>query len=217
MWAGPARYLRSPLSRSLYVNMMGSDRQPAPGARENHQVQPRCPPLPSLPSSCPAGRRGRLRDPPPPGSSAGQGRGSGGGDRREERGARCGLRGQRAGQRRQREGTALSCGEKVAVSPPCGTRRRALPGLRARGAPRGRRGEPGGGSSACPGTRSGSGPELLPGEGRPGLWMSAPGSGWAPRAVDVYPAFFSAHPRLSVSPVRALQGSLQVLVTGVGL
>uniref|UniRef100_A0A8C8AEU6 Uncharacterized protein n=1 Tax=Otus sunia TaxID=257818 RepID=A0A8C8AEU6_9STRI len=40
MWSGPARYLRSPLSRSLYVNMMGSHSQPAPGARENHQVQP---------------------------------------------------------------------------------------------------------------------------------------------------------------------------------
>ncbi|KAK4813594.1 hypothetical protein QYF61_011940 [Mycteria americana] len=37
MWSGPARYLRSPLSRSLYVNMMGSHSQPAPGARENHQ------------------------------------------------------------------------------------------------------------------------------------------------------------------------------------
>uniref|UniRef100_A0A8C9ESS5 Uncharacterized protein n=1 Tax=Pavo cristatus TaxID=9049 RepID=A0A8C9ESS5_PAVCR len=40
MWAGPARYLRSPLSRSLYANMMGSHGPPAPGAGENHQVRP---------------------------------------------------------------------------------------------------------------------------------------------------------------------------------
>uniref|UniRef100_A0A8C3I2B4 Methyltransferase 9, His-X-His N1(pi)-histidine n=1 Tax=Chrysemys picta bellii TaxID=8478 RepID=A0A8C3I2B4_CHRPI len=37
MWSGPARYLRSPLSRSLYMNMMGSHSQPAPGTKENHQ------------------------------------------------------------------------------------------------------------------------------------------------------------------------------------
>ncbi|KAH0631938.1 hypothetical protein JD844_019848 [Phrynosoma platyrhinos] len=37
MWSGPARYLRSPLSRSLYMNMMGSHSQPAPGIKENHQ------------------------------------------------------------------------------------------------------------------------------------------------------------------------------------
>ncbi|XP_060116817.1 protein-L-histidine N-pros-methyltransferase isoform X1 [Heteronotia binoei] len=37
MWAGPARYLRSPLSRSLYANMMGSHSQTEPGLKENHQ------------------------------------------------------------------------------------------------------------------------------------------------------------------------------------
>ncbi|KAL7979216.1 hypothetical protein Chor_015240 [Crotalus horridus] len=37
MWSGPARYLRSPLSRSLYANMMSGPGQAAPGDKENQQ------------------------------------------------------------------------------------------------------------------------------------------------------------------------------------
>ncbi|XP_072839046.2 protein-L-histidine N-pros-methyltransferase isoform X1 [Pogona vitticeps] len=37
MWSGPARYLRSPLYRSLYMNMMSSHSQSNPGIKENHQ------------------------------------------------------------------------------------------------------------------------------------------------------------------------------------
>lgn len=104
--------------------------------------------------------------------------------------------GQRAGRRRQRERTALSCGEKVAVRPPCGAR----PALRARGVPAG---------AAAPvpapaAGRVGSGPGLLPGEGHPGFCSCTP--------------VFSMHaPICPVSDVRALQGSLQLVVTGVGL
>lgn len=64
MWSGPARYLRSPLSRSLYANVMGSHGQPAPGARESHQVRPlRQPPSLPLPFPPPSPRPGQPRFP----------------------------------------------------------------------------------------------------------------------------------------------------------
>ena len=88
MWAGPARYLRSPLSRSLYANMMGSHGPPAPGAGENHQVRPSglrlpCPafPAPPLPLLAPAGP---CRSGAAPREATGGGRaarGTGGGER----------------------------------------------------------------------------------------------------------------------------------------
>lgn len=129
MWAGPARYLRSPLSRSLYANMMGSHGPPAPGAGENHQVRPSglrlpCPalPAPPLPLLAPAGPRGSGAAPREAagGGRAARGTGGGGGPVPAE-GPRAGQRPPGRDKERQRPRPP---GEKVDVCAP-GERRRA--------------------------------------------------------------------------------------------
>lgn len=159
MWAGPARYLRSPLSRSLYANMMGSHGPPAPGAGENHQVRPSglrlpCPalPAPPLPLLAPAGPRGSGAAPREAagGGRAARGTGGGGGPVPAE-GPRAGQRPPGRDKERQRPRPP---GEKVDVCAP-GERRRAggegRPG-RAASASRGSaalRGVPGLGEPPC--------------------------------------------------------------------
>lgn len=193
MWAGPARYLRSPLSRSLYMNMMGSHRQPAPDARENHQVQPRrrprCPPLPSLPFPHRArlgGGGGRGTPRPrgaPPGRGGGSAEGSGG----------------RAGTAVRAEGAAGRAAQTKRGN--CSVLRwESCRAERAAGRCRGcRLRRRRGGSGASPAVPAGgAAPVPAPGAGRVGA-RAAPGRG-APRVLDVHPAFWMCSPGCGCAP-----------------